>query len=249
MTTDIDPEGLPPYLNAVTVLRAQGDLVADVAAAVSRLRLLHVAPVTVISSLTNSGWMLTLEILSHEPITEIAYRFGEEDMFRSIGFTQVRDRRTGLPQPRSYVEVPLFSGTRTLFVKYTSSVGTEYGPYPVAVDAVKLIVAETKDVLEATGNSWVTFREFPEGRRLLYVTHLVSHKNGLKEIRYSVDKGSVSRPVRFTPDWSGPGAPEIRDDDETCIEIPMPSTYVDITLVFADGSEWPPKRFSVTASR
>lgn len=249
MAEDIDPEGLPPYLNAVTVLRARGDLVAEVAAAVGRLRLLQVEPVSVISSLANSGWMLTIDVLTHEPIKEMFYRFAEDDAFTSTGFTQVRDRRTGLLQPKSSVEVPLFTGTRTLSVRYTSAAGVDYGPYPVVLDAMRLIAAETKAVLEATANSWVMFREFPEGRLLLYVTHLIAYKNGLKEIRYSVDEGSLSQRVRFTPDWSGPGAPQIRDDDETCREIPMNSAYVDVKLVFADGSEWPAKRFPVRQSR
>ncbi len=249
MTSDIDPDMLPPYLNAVTVLRPQGDLVADVVVAVSRLRLLQAEPVKIISSLTNSGWTWTLEILSHEPVREIFYRFSADDPFTSTGFTQVRDRRTGLPQPRCHLEVPLFTGTRTIFVKYTTSSGAEHGPYTLLVDAVRHIVAETKAILEAVGNAWVSFKEDPEKGILLYFTHLVSHKNGLKQICYSVDDHSLSRRVRFTPDWSGPGAPEIGEDDETRIEIPASSSYVEIKLVFIDGSEWPARKFPLRDSR
>ncbi len=249
MTSAIDPDLLPPYLNAVTVLRPQGDLVADVVVAVSRLRLLVAEPVKIISSLTNSGWLWTFEILTHEPVTEIFYRFAEENLFTSTGFSQVRDRRTGLPQPKWYLEVPLFTGTRTLFVKYTTSVGGEHGPYTLLVDALQYIAAETKAVLDATGSAWVAFREYPEGRLLLYFTHLVSYKNGLKQIHYSVDDQSLSHGVRFTPDWSGSGAPGIGEDDETYVEIPMSSAYVEIKLVFVDGSEWPARRFPVRVSR
>ncbi len=38
MVSEVDLDTLPPYLNAVTVLRPQGDLVAEVMAVVSRLR-------------------------------------------------------------------------------------------------------------------------------------------------------------------------------------------------------------------
>jgi hypothetical protein len=248
-TSDIDPDLLPPYLNAVTVLRPKGDLVAEVVAAVSQLRFRHAESVKIISSLTNSGWMWTFDILMHEPVKEIFYRFAEEDTFTSTGFTRVRDRRTGLVQPRSDVEVPLFTGTRTFFVKYITSSESEHGPYPLVVNAVQYIAAETKAVLELTRNAWVAFREYPEGRMLLYFTHLVSYKNGLKEIQYSIDNQSLSQHVRFTPDWSGPGAPGIAEDDETCIEIPMSSIYVEIKLVFIDGSEWPARRFPVSVSR
>ena len=141
------------------------------------------------------------------------------------------------------MEVSLFTGTRTLLIKYTDSAGRENGPYTLILDAVKHIVAETKESLEITENSWVAFREFEKGL-LLYFTHLVSYKNGLKEIHYSVDNESLTRRIRFTPDWSGPGAPKIRDDDETVVEVPMSTTFVDIKLVFIDGSEWPARRFT-----
>ena len=206
-------------------------------------------PVQVISSLANSGWVLNFDILGDEPIKEIFYRFADEDTFKSTGFTQARDPRTGLAQPRSYVEVPLFKGTRTLLVKYTDSAGRENGPYTLILDAVKQIVAETKDVLQTTESSWVSFREFPKGRMLLYFSHLVSYKNGLKEIQYSVDNESLSRRVRFTPDWSGPGAPGIRDDDEIVVEIPMSAKFVDVKLVFIDGSEWPARRFAIAGAQ
>lgn len=249
MVSEVDLDTLPPYLNAVTVLRPQGDLVAEVVAAVGQLRLRHAEPVKVTSSLTNSGWMLNFDILSDQPIKEIFYRFADENTFKSTGFTQVRDPRTGLVRPRSYVEVPLFKGTRTLLVKYTDSAGRENGPYTLILDAVKQIVAGTKDDLEITESSWVAFREYPEGRMLLYFTHLVSHKNGLKEIQFSVDNEPLSRSVRFTPDWSGKGAPEIRDDDEIFVEIPMSAKFVDVKLVFIDGSEWPARRFAMAGAQ
>lgn len=249
MVSEVDLDTLPPYLNAVSVLRPQGDPVAEVVAVVSRLRLRSAEPFKVISSLTNSGWVLNFDILGDEPIKEIFYRFAEEDTFKSTGFTQVRDPRTGLVQPRSYVEVPLFKGTRTLLVKYTDSADSESGPYTLILDAVKQIVAETKNVLEITQSSWVAFSESPKGRMLLYFSHLVSYKNGLREIRYSVDNESLSRRVRFTPDWSGPGAPGIRDDDEIVVEIPMSAKFVDVKLVFIDGSDWPTRRFTIAGAQ
>jgi hypothetical protein len=80
---------------------------------------------------------------------------------------------------------------------------------------------------------------------LVYFTHLLSNKNGLKEIQYSVDNDSLSRRVRFTPDWSGPGAPGISNDDEMLVEIPMSAKFVEVKLVFVDGSEWPTRRFAI----
>jgi hypothetical protein len=293
MVSEVDLDTLPPYLKAVTVLRPQVDLVAEVVAAVSRVHrqrkrvriywalvlfvpllsfgavlplwfrwgnewsgtqprspaVRKVAPVQVFSSLSNSGWMLNLDILADEPIKEIFYQFADEDSFKSTGLAQERDPRTGLARPRSYMEVPLFKGTRTLLVKYTDSSGREHGPYTLILDAVKLIVAETKNVLEMTKMSWVAFREYPTGRMNVYFSHLLSYKNGLKEIQFCVDNEPLSRLVRFTPDWSGPGAPGIGDDDEIVVQIPMSAKSLDVKLVFIDGSEWPTRRFAVPADR
>jgi hypothetical protein len=223
--------------------------VAEVLAAVSRLQPRAAEPVKVLSSLTNSGWVLNFDILSDDPIKEIFYRFADEDSFKSTGFTQGRDPRTGLVRPRPYVEVPLFTGTRTLLVTYTDAAGREHGPYTLVVDAVTHLVAETKEILEMTASSWLAFREYPQGRMLLYFTHLLSYKNGLQEILYSVDDESLSRRVRFTPDWSGPGAPGLGDDDETVVEIPLSAQFVAVKLVFIDGSEWPARRFAVTGTQ
>jgi hypothetical protein len=249
MVSEIDLATLPPYLKTVTVLRPQGEVVPEVVAVVNRLRLLDAEPVKVSGSLSNAGWLLSFDILGYVPIKEIFYRFADEDTFKSTGFTQVRDPRTGLVGPKLYAVVPLFKGTQTLLVKYTDSAGSENGPYTLLLDAVEQIVAWTKDALEILGDSWVGFREYPEGRMLLYFTNLVSHKNSLKEIQYSVDNESLSRRVRFTPDWSGLGAPKILDDDETVVEIPMSARFVVVKLVFIDGSEWPARRFAGAPGR
>jgi hypothetical protein len=103
------------------------------------------APVKLIGSLTNSGWVLHFDILTDgdDTVREISYKFANEDSFRSTCFTQTRDPRTGLAQPRSYVEVTNLKGTRTLFVKYTDSRGREHGPFTLIFDEREQVVAET----------------------------------------------------------------------------------------------------------
>ncbi len=248
MVHEVDINTLPTYLNAVTILRPQGNLVAEVLATVNQLIPSEsVEPVQVMSSLSNAGWKFHFEIRDYKPIKEMFYKFADEAAFVSTGFTRYRDQRTGLFQPRLSMEVPLFTGTRTLLTKYIDLTGRENGPYRHILDAVKLIVAETKDLLEITMSSWVGFQEYPKGRMFLYFTHLLVYRNSLKQIQYSVDTESLSKRVKYTPDWSGPGSPGLGDDDEVYIEIPMSAKFVDVKLVFIDGSEWPARRFAVTA--
>ncbi len=202
-------------------------------------------PIKVHSSIGNSGWTLVFDIIGDKPVKEIFYRFGDEETFKSTGFSQARDRTTGLPEPRYSVEIPYLKGKRTLLVKYTDSTGHNNGPYTLTFDATEQLVAWTKEVLELTENFWLAFREYPKGEMSLYFSHLLSYKNGLKEIRYSVDDESLSRRVQFAPDWSGPGAPGISDDDEILVEIPISSRFVYVKLIFIDGSEWPAKKFTI----
>lgn len=248
MVSEVDFDTLPPFLNSITVLRPQGDLVAEIVAAACQLLPRHEQPIQVISSLSNTGWMLHFDIIANASIKEILYRFDDEEVFKSTGFFQSRDRRTGLAQPKSFVEVPLFKGSRILLIKFTDSADREYGPYTLNLDAVELIVVETKNLLEMTESSWVAFREYPPGRMRLYFTHLLSLRNGLKDIRYSVDNESLSKRVRLEPDWRGPGAPGIGPDDEVDVEIPMSAKFVVVKLIFLDGSEWPARQFEVVSA-
>jgi len=288
LVSEVDFESLPPYLSAVTVLRPKGDLVADVAAAVSRMqrrwilpRIYLVAgllgilllaviawkwwpetreqpqptgpevlgpdlvkgdPVKVIGSLGNAGWTLNLDILSEKPLTEIFYRFSEDDDFRTTGFAQHRDQRTGLPKPRSFIAAGHLQGRHTLLVKFSDSAGIEHGPFQVEFDAAEQIVAWTKQVLDQTRKSWLAFREYPEGRMLLYFTHLLSYKSGLREIRYSIDDESLSQRVQFERVEPG-AASTISEKDEVYLEIPVATQFVALKLGFIDGSEWPVRRF------
>jgi hypothetical protein len=242
MIAKTDFETMPADLRSRTVLQPRGDAVAETVALVADARReLRRRQVSVSIMPTNSGWILNLFILDEHP-REILYRFADQPDFRSTGFTQIPDRRTGLPQPRLQATVPAFTGKRELLVKYVDARGRERGPHAVAIDAGEHLVSFTKDVLETT-KPWVAFREYPEGRLLAYFTHLLSYKTALREIRYSVDDDSVSRRVRFTPDPSGSGTSEIREDDEMMVEIPLETRYVCVKLVFVDGSEWPIERF------
>ena len=204
------------------------------------------APVAITGMLSNSGLMLTFDILEREPVKEISYRFEGEPSFKSTGFQPTRDRRTGLPQPVYTIEVPLFTGKRGIEVAYADAAGEPHGPYPVELDSAALVVAETRYTLENVIRSWIGFRLY-DGKLFLYFTPLVGAKNAFREIRYSVDDETLSQRVHFTPDWSGPGAPRIADDDETSTTISVSAKFVAVQLVYADGSESEMRRFPVDA--
>ena len=208
--------------------------------------------VQLVGMLGNSGWLLTFHIVGAGPVKEIFYRWADEEAFRSTGFQQLLSAQTGLPLPRQQIETPVSAtaptAARELLLKYLDANDVTHGPFTLSFNPQAQATAWTRQVLEQTTASWLAFREFPAGRRLLYFTHLLSYKNGLREIRYSVDDDSLAQRVRFQPDWSGPGAPKLADGDQMVVEIPMAAKFVDVQLVFADGTQSPRRRFDVRTS-
>ena len=241
MVSQTDFESMPPYLRSLTVLQPRGDILAETLAVVADIRLeLKRERVSVSVTVANSGWILNFFVIGERP-RELFFRFGDEADFKSTGLTRVPDSTTGLPLPRLQTTVAPFTGSRDLFVKYVDARGREHGPYPLVVDAVRSVIASAQEALEIT-RPWVSFREF-DGRMLAYFTHLLSFKNALKEIQYSVDNDTLSSRIHFTPPRH-PGETEISEGDEIMVEIPPTAGYVCVKLVFIDGTEWPPERFN-----
>ena len=208
--------------------------------------------VQLIGMLGNSGWLLTFNIVGAAPVKEIFYRWADEEAFRSTGFQQQLGAQTGLPLPRQQIETPMSAAAptaaRQLLLKYSDANDAMHGPFTLIFDPQAQATAWTRQVLEQTLASWLSFREYPAGHRLMYFTHLLSYKNGLREIRYSVDDDSLAQRLRFQPDWSGPGAPRLADSDQRVVEIPMAAKFVEVQLVFADGTQSPRRRFEVRSS-
>jgi hypothetical protein len=242
MVSAIDFDSLPPFLRSITVLQPRGDILAETLAAVADLRQeIKRQQVSVSVMVTNSGWLLNLQILDFHP-REIFYRLGDHPDFRSTGLGQNTDLKTGRLAPRLYVTVPAFTGTQELFIKYVDSRGHERGPFRMQIDAVQALVASAKDVLETT-RPWVEFNSPSDGTSAcVYFTHLVGYKYALREIRYSIDNDSLSNSLRFTPP-SRPGDLTIGQDDETLVDIPPTTRFVCVKLYFIDGTEWPAERF------
>lgn len=291
MVERVDYATLPPVLSEITILEPAGDVPAEIAARVDRLRrrrrrrLLWVsaavagvaaaavavglgAPVRdfarrlvtiaadggpttrvpepervkLIGMATNQGWMLTFDIAEHH-VREIRYQLDGEGDWQSTGFQSVRDRETGLPLPTYQLLLPGASREREIAVRYTDAAGGEHGPYRLHFDPKAAFVTEVKQILQMT--DWLSFREYPEGRLLAYFTHLVSYKNAFTDIRYSVDDDSLSRQLRFTPDWTRGAVPGIGEDDETYVEVPRSATSVAVKLRFIDGTESELRRFVI----
>jgi len=241
-----DLQGLPPILQPLTLLEARGDLPAEVAARVDAVSALPEADrVRVLGMPGNDGWSLYLDI-AEKNVREIFYRLDDAPAFVSTGFNDFRSPQTGLPIPATTIQARGKLGqNHRLLVKYTDGWDRERGPYAVEFDARAQYVRFAKQAL-ATSPEWLAFREYPPGTLLVYFTHLISHKNAFQEIRCSIDDESLSRHVRFSPDWSRRSVPVFdMEKDETYFELPFSSKFVAVQLVFIDGTTSDIRRFVI----
>ena len=192
----------------------------------------------------NGGWTVTFDIADRQ-VREIFYALEDGQTFVSTGFQANRNPETGLPLPQQQIQLPGALGQkRDLSVKYSDGEGRERGPYRLQFDPKTEYVRFTKTVLRST--DWLSFREYPRGRLLVYFTHLISYKNAFREIRYSVDDESLARSVPFSADWSGRGTPPILDGDLIYVEIPASAKFVAVKVYFIDGTESELRRFPIS---
>ena len=94
---------------------------------------------------------------------------------------------------------------------------------------------QVKNILELTKNNWVAIRDF-NGRQLIYFTHIISWRCGVKELRYGLNTN--------TPDSTFP-LPEcdklqpnaVKTDNIFLTEKLNSVTSLSVQLLFDDGSE------------
>lgn len=193
---------------------------------------------------SNSGWMISFQVPDRHP-KEILYKLNNDSAFVSTGSrSRDVDPITGLPTPNYNVTIPNLKGPNVISLKYIDAQGKEHGPFLLPFDTNKEYISFVKEVLNEIP-IWVSFREYPKGRLLVYFTDLISYKNAFREIRYSVDNESLSRQLTFMPDWDSPEGPKITDKDEIYVNIPMSTKFVCVKLIFADNTESSTKKFTL----
>ncbi|MEQ8877276.1 MAG: hypothetical protein RIC49_12780 [Phycisphaerales bacterium] len=67
---------------------------------------------------------------------------------------------------------------------------TAFAPEPQVPTGQFTTAVEVKPILQATKGNWVAVREY-EGQDLVYVTHLLSWRCGMHQLRYAINDGAM----------------------------------------------------------
>lgn len=197
--------------------------------AVYDTRAVDIEPVALSAQASNDGWILSLSLV--EPARAIRYSV-DGGPINSTGVAGVVNPATGAPQPKTFFTLPLGVEQAAIRVWYDDVREREQGPFSLTFTAREAFVASTKNALGAL-NRWVQGREY-DGRFLVYFTTLVSHRCGLSEVAYGVDRDTPDQTLPLAP--CDPKNPYSVGDNATLYEtFPSKIEKMSVRLTFADG--------------
>jgi hypothetical protein len=179
----------------------------------------------------NSGWSVTLSF--PDPVTAISWRLGEDGPFKETGFLDAFDPRTRKRLPNPQLSFSANTPSATLYVRYVDANGGSAGPFPIRFDPTAAIEKDFRRNLEMTSGSWVEFREF--NGLLVYFTHLISYRCGIREARIGIDTTIPDRKLAMPPcDMQNPM--EIPDKAQLYMKLPPTTRSISVELTYPDGS-------------
>jgi Caspase domain len=179
----------------------------------------------------NGGWSVTLSFA--DPVTAISWRLGESGPYKETGFVDAFDPRTRKRLPNSQLQLDSDTPASTLYVQYIDANGEQVGPFPIRFDPLAAIEKDARKTLEMTSGSWVAFGGY--SGLLVYVTHLVTYRCGIREARIGIDSTVPDRKLTFPPcDLRDPF--KIPEKAELYLRVPPTTKLVSIELTYQDGS-------------
>jgi hypothetical protein len=131
----------------------------------------------------------------------------------------------------------LSPGEHTIEVKYVDKNEKTNGPYTLKFSTIAEQLAQVKMSLNMTAGSWLSFRDY-QGKVLLYFTHLLSYRAGLKEIRYSLNSDKLDQTFKFKPtdEMFGVG------DELPFIYVPADTQFASVQITYKDGTISPAQK-------
>lgn len=187
---------------------------------------------------SNTGWTVTLSFI--DPVTAISWRLGESGPFRETDFLDSFDPRTRKRMPNPSIELDRDTPASTIYVRYADARGDWVGPFPIRFEPMAALERAQRKILEMTAGSWLSLREF--NGLLLYYTHLVSYRCGIREVRIGIDS-SVPDKVLALPPCDAKNPNDIPSNLNPYMKIAPTVKAVSVELTYRDGTRSEVKTF------
>lgn len=202
------------------------------------------SPVSLSTSVSSSGWMLSFDLESSHLPRAIHYRFGDDPEWRSTGPDTRINLITGERFPKTWMVLEahkLTLGRHRIEVKLTDWNGVESGPYSVWFDPEREILDKAKSDLRKPESEWAGF-DYDSGDKTLFSFSAVLHSlDALREVRYSFDGCDLDRRLPFRP-WTYLGEDQ-GDYDDGLVWLPRTVQSACVQLVFRDGEVTEPRQY------
>jgi uncharacterized caspase-like protein len=181
----------------------------------------------------NGGWSVTFSFA--DPVTAVSWRSGEAGSYRETGFLDGFDPRTRRRMPNPTIELDADQKATTIWVRYVDGDGAMQGPFPIRFEPTGALQREHRRLLEMTAGSWLLLQKSTDGELLLYYTHLVSYRCGIRQVRIGIDSTIPDRPIALPPcDEKDPMA--IPAGTRPYLKLPPATAVVSVELTYQDGS-------------
>jgi hypothetical protein len=189
------------------------------------------AVVTASFSRSNSDWTINLN-MPEEP-SEVMYRLGEGSIYRSTGYLDATDSRTGRKIVKTYLSVSLETPATTILVKYRDLDGHEAGPFRIPFDPHGTILRQERETLDAEKSDWVVFTTGFTSDYAYFNTPMYT-RCVIKKLEYGFN-GPPSTEFPLPPcDFDDPsGTPA---DAQSAVKMGDDVTTVSARITFIDGT-------------
>jgi hypothetical protein len=179
----------------------------------------------------NSGWSVTLSFA--DPVTAISWRLGESGNFKETGFLDTLDPRTRKRMPNPSIQLDGDVEAATIYVRYADLRGEWAEPFPIKFDPAAALERGQRQLLEMTSSSWLSFRQF--NGLLVYYTHLMSYRCGIREARIGIDSTMPDKKLAL-PSCDPKDPNSIPASATPYLKLAPNTKYISVELTYRDGS-------------
>jgi hypothetical protein len=181
----------------------------------------------------NGGWSVYLSFA--DPVTAISWRLGDAGNFRETGFMDTLDPRTRRRTPNPNIQLDADQKAATIHVRYVDVNGAQQGPFPIRFEPAEALEREQRKLLEMTSGSWLLLQDGVNSGPLLYYTHLVSYRCGIRQVRIGIDSTNPDRPLALPP-CNDKDPMAIPANTLPYLKVPPATAMVSVELTYQDGS-------------